>query len=117
MINEIIDIKAISPKFTDESDLMTQLDLTLSISGRRKNRLIQESEISIFTVETKTPFPSSTPYPLEEWGPMEKIQQLIKLTVDIFPQIEKSLNLSINQKENEIIRVIDEKEEIEIKIS
>ncbi|NLA53639.1 MAG: SpoIID/LytB domain-containing protein, partial [Clostridiales bacterium] len=105
-IEEFKNISAITPKFQNGSRLMTQLEITLSVSARRKIQPEQEKEISLFTVEAITPWPAFTSPPEQAWGLVETIPKPIKLIVDISPQIEELLSLSINLKENEIIQVV-----------
>lgn len=116
-IEEFKDISAITPKFQNGSRLMTQLEITLSVSARRKIQLEQEKEISLFTVEAIRPSPAFTSPPEQAWGLVETIPKPIKLIVDIFPQIEQILGLSINLKENEIIQIMPDEDAFIIRSS
>ncbi|NLC32721.1 MAG: SpoIID/LytB domain-containing protein [Clostridiales bacterium] len=116
-IEEFHKINAVTPKFQNESRLMTQMEFLLSVSARNKSRPQQEEDISLFTVEEITQTIPSTISPEIRWGKVEVIAQPIKLTVDIFPHIEKTLELSINVKDNEIFEVIEEPDAFTIRAS
>lgn len=100
------------PLYTDSpSKIMTLLRLSLTVQARR---LLTdddgEEEISIFTVLTgETPAPADTPEESgasgERWSAMETLPQPVLVTLDIFPQVESALNLSINGGRNELITV------------
>ena len=99
------------PLYTDSSSrVMTVLRLTLTVQGRRLIApvLDDEEEVSIFSVfSTESPVPSETPEPLtqEKWSPMETLPQGVAVTLELFPDVEKALDLSINAGSNELITV------------
>lgn len=116
-----------------QSKLMTMLHMTLSISARsRQNVLIQivdqdTEEVTLFEAETlqnnplaseKTAMPSSgfvpvittvpsaTPAPL--YGPFERIEEVVSLSLPVFPDAESAFGMDISSNyDNEIWSVAE----------
>ena len=111
----ITDVQTALPKYYDSpSKIMTLLRLSLKVQARRLNAydLEDEEDYSIFTVidddaplPTHTPAPSSAPD--EKWNPPEELAEPVLVTLDLFPVVEKALNLSINSGSNELITVTE----------
>lgn len=102
------------PLYSDSpSQIMTLLRLNLTVQARRLLPSLEEEEeddVSIFTVLTgetppPTQAPSGTQAPREQWSAMETLPEPVTVTLDIFPQVEAALNLSINPGSNELITV------------
>ena len=100
------------PKYHDSpSKVMTLLRLFLTVQARRLvPEDLMEEEISIFTViDDEAPLSTETPAPAsaseEKWSQPEVLPEPVLVTLDLFPQVEKALNLSINSGSNELITV------------
>ena len=110
----ILDAETALPKYHDSpSQIMTLLRLFLKVQARKlvtSEPLADEEEISIFTViDDEAPLPTATPAPSpipgEKWTAPEVLPEPVLVTLDIFPLVEKALNLSINSGSNELITV------------
>ena len=112
-IDKIKALTANTPMYGAESHLMTKLSFQLNVSGRRQQSSKDEEEVLLFTVDEKK-VPENTSAPLSEnegeLGPFVSLGQVIVVDLDIFPGLEKLMGLSINLKENEIVKVIEEAE-------
>ncbi len=106
-IDEVVSIQAKAPKFGAKSRVMTELQLSLHVAAQRRYTKAQDEEVSIFsgnqTVQTTHPVHQ------EQWMPTQRVQEIFTVSIPIFPDVEKALQLSINLKENEIF-LVDEKE-------
>lgn len=113
---QVVGIKNVEttlPKYHDSpSKIMTLLRLSLTVQARRLivDDPMQEEDISIFTViDDEAPLssesPVSSPAPGEKWSQPEVLPEPVQVTLDLFPLVEKALNLSINAGSNEIITV------------
>ncbi len=107
-IDGIAGIRAVSPRFGDASLLMTRLAFDVLLSARKPYASGAEDEAVLFSVATPSPQPQTAQIAAEVWGPMEKLSMPLTAELSIFPDIEQTLGLSINLKDNEIIRVIEE---------
>ena len=110
----ILDAETALSKYHDSpSQIMTLLRLFLTVQARKlitSEPLDDEEEISIFTViDDEAPLPSATPMPSptpgEKWTAPEVLPEPVLVTLDIFPLVEKALNLSINSGSNELMTV------------
>ena len=112
-INNVKALSANAPMYSAESRLMTKLSFQLNVSGRRQQSSNDEEEVLLFTVDEKNaPQTASAPVSENEGelGPFVPLGQLMQIDLDIFPGLEKLMGLSINLKENEIVKVIEESE-------
>ena len=110
-IDTVNALSAHSPMYGGESRLMTKLAFLINVSGKRQQNLNDEEEVLLFTVNEKAvPQPSSAPVAEKggELGPFVPLGQTIQIDLDIFPGLEKLMGLSINLKENELIKVVEE---------
>ena len=107
-IDGIAGIRAVSPRFGDASLLMTGLAFDVLLSARKPYASGVEDEAVLFSVATPSPQPQTAQIPAQVWGPMEKLSVPLTAELSIFPDIEQTLGLSINLKDNEIISVIQE---------
>lgn len=106
-IDEVTDVAAHSPRFGDESRLMTRLGFDLLVSGRKPATAADESEVSLFSVATQAPQPAqATQEPQASWGEMAQRPQPFRVDLPLYPELEQALGLSINRKENETVAVI-----------
>lgn len=106
--DEIVSIKAQTPKFSEPSRLMTELEFSVKVSAR--SYTFKDTATTI--VET-TPAPSATPSPTTAptatpaFSPYKKIKDVLTVTLPIFTAAEKAMGLSINVYQNELISVFD----------
>ena len=109
----IQDVETALPLYQDSpSKIMTLLRLFLNVKARKliTEAPEEEEDISIFTVlEDPKPLAAASPTPSaepgEKWGQPEELPEPVLVTLDIFPLVERALNLSINGGSNEIISV------------
>ena len=110
-ISAIQSVALTSPRFTAPSRLMTKLVIRLTVSGRKY--LPPDTPEPPLTYEpdeggaTPTPEPTATPEPqlrLSDFLPAGTFS----LTLDLFPQVLRSLNLSIYGADNEILTLSEE---------
>ena len=90
------------PLYPDSpSKVMTMLRLSLQVQGRRLMDDDGEEDVSMFDTS-----PTSPPRPRgEQWSAMTALPQPVVVTLDLFPQVEKLLDLSINAGRNEIMSI------------
>jgi len=106
--DEIVSLKAQTPKFDEPSRLMTELEFSVKVSAR--SYTFKDTATPI--VET-TPAPSATPSPTPAptatpaFSPYKKIKDVLTVTLPIFTAAEKAMGLSINVYQNELISVFD----------
>ena len=101
------------PLYQDSpSKIMTLLRLFLTVEAKQliTEDYSDEEEYSIFTViDDDAPLPSPSPTPTsaagEKWSAPQTLPEPVLVTLDIFPLVEHSLNLSINGGSNELITV------------
>ncbi|MBE5783351.1 MAG: SpoIID/LytB domain-containing protein [Clostridiales bacterium] len=101
-ITGVQNAKVSLPMYTDSpSRLMTLLTLSLSVQARQMLLQSDEEEVSIFAQPTQAPQPSQK----EQWGPLKALDEPIEISLDLFPDVESALNLSINGGSNEIFSI------------
>lgn len=106
-VDGVVDVTAHSPRFEEESKLMTRLSFDILVSGRKPASLVTEAEVSLFSVATQSPAPTPVAQPSgDAWGPITQRAQPIRVDLPLYPDLEKAMGLSINLKENETISVI-----------
>ena len=109
----ILNAETALPMYRDSpSKIMTLLRLFLTVEARQliTEDFSDEVEYSIFTViDDDAPLPTPSPAPTaaagEKWSAPQTLPEAVLVTLDIFPQVEQSLNLSINGGSNELITV------------
>lgn len=99
-IDRIVGLTAEAPRHPEPSRLMTKLSFELMVSARSLKR--PEQEAVLFS--TANPNESSLVVQAEP-AAMERLAKPIKLTLPIYPDLEKLMQLSINIKENETVEV------------
>lgn len=98
------------PLYTDSpSKIMTVLRLTLNVQARRLIEDDGEEDVSIFSYPLVT-----TPEPRQDrkeetYSAMKALPQPVTVALDIFPNVESALDLSINAGSNEIITIRETK--------
>lgn len=107
-IHGIAGIRAIAPMYGDTSDLMTRLAFDVWLSARKPLAASSEGETSLFSLATLSPQAQASPSPLDTWGPMERLSGPLTVELAIFPDVEQALGISINLRDNEIVRVKEE---------
>ena len=134
-IDTITDVTVDTPKFAAPSRLYTMFHITFTYSARTRTdpipitheMLVDEVEISLFTpgpatatheptatptpvpteylLPTDTPVPTATPKPV--YGAFTPIAGEVTLSFPIFPDMERALDMSINQTQNELWTITD----------
>ena len=111
--DEIQSIEAITPKFSGDSRLMTELRFTVKISTR--NYVFRQTpspepsasptpDAPDYTIApTQAPLPTATP----SFSSYKKVKDAITVTLPIFTTAEQAMGLSINVAQNELFTVSD----------
>lgn len=109
--DEIVDVRAVTPKFSDPSKLMTGLEFDVKISVRSytyKDESMQDiAEPSTTPSADATPSPTPMPTATPAFSPYTKIKDILTVSLPIFPAGEKAMGLSINVYQNELVSVFD----------
>ena len=107
-----------SPKFSKPDRLMTTLTMTFTWSGRSPMNVPQatelDTEISLFASPSPTPTltPEPTPAPTEAaptqevevvYSPFRQVEEPATVTIQLFPDGVRALDLSVYGADNEII--------------
>jgi len=111
--DEIQSIEAITPKFSGDSRLMTELRFTVKISTRNYVfRQTPSPEPSASPTPdapdhaiapTQAPLPTATP----SFSSYKKVKDALTVTLPIFTTAEQAMGLSINVAQNELFTVSD----------
>ncbi len=111
--DEIQSIEAITPKFSGDSRLMTELRFTVKISTR--NYVFRQTpspepsasptpDAPDHTIApTQAPLPTATP----SFSSYKKVKDALTVTLPIFTTAEQAMGLSINVAQNELFTVSD----------
>ncbi len=103
-VTAINGITAHTPRFPEPSKVMTMLRFDVRAEARKPISPSQPEEESYFSVQTQTPAPTATPV-APQWTAMQPVPQALTVELNIFPDVETALNLSINGDNNEIVTV------------
>ncbi|MGN0778427.1 MAG: SpoIID/LytB domain-containing protein [Aristaeellaceae bacterium] len=127
-VDAITDMKLATPRFDEPNRLMTQLTLTFSWSGRRVLSTAEpmattvDSEISLFAtaapvvtpapttaadVPSPTTEPSPTPDPTPAYSAFEAVEEPATVTIELFPDGIRALNLSVYGADNELVTLTE----------
>lgn len=105
-VNSIDKIDLVSPRYADSpTKIMTQMAMTVTISGMRYEET--EEDVSYFAVEN----PESEYQQDESVFTLVPAKTQVTISLPLFDTVEDALKLSINQTDNEIITVKEEKEQ------
>lgn len=105
-IDEILSARLVNPKYDDGSQIMTALEMTLKVSGRRLVvPLAQQPDEEVYLLTTLEPIstPEPTPLPTPYYSGFAQLKDPLTITLPLFGALEQSLGLSINSGDNEII--------------
>jgi len=92
----------------DGSRLMTALELTANISGRRlivPLPQMPDEEVYLTATEQPTSTPEPTPVPTPYFSSFAPVKEPVTVTVSLFGQLEQLMNLSINSGDNEVFSI------------
>ncbi len=103
-VTAINGITAHTPRFPEPSKVMTMLRFYVRAEARKPVLPSLLEEESYFSVQTQTPAPTATPE-APQWTAMQPVPQALTVELNIFPDVETALNLSINGDNNEIVTV------------
>ncbi len=124
-VKEIRDIRLTEPRFPEPNRLMTRMEMEVRISGTAEEEAGPEPTPAEPAAETKpvvTPDSEASPEPAASEAPdpeesaaaeteePEEESRVCTVTLNLFPDVEKALNLSISVTENELITVEAEKD-------
>ena len=125
-VDEVLEIRADTPKFADPSRVMTMLHVTFRYSARTRTDAptsvpqastpMPDEEVNLWApVETLAPTDAATPQsttslrptatPAPTYGEFVAKQEAVTLDIPIFPMAEKALGLGINSYDNELVTV------------
>ena len=111
-IDEVLGVKAITPKFEGDSRLMTEMRFTLKLSvrdclyrdpGQPDATPTPQTSASPEPTPTPTPQPTATP----AYTAYTALSDTFVVTLPIFPTVEQAMGLSISTARNELITVTD----------
>ena len=105
-IDQILSAQLVQPKYNDGSHIMTALELTASISGRRLVvPLAQMPDEEVYLSSTQQPMvsPTPAPQPTPYLSSYANLKEPVTVTIPLFGAFEQLAGLSINSSENEII--------------
>ena len=120
-VDSLTDVQLGGQAFPEPSRLMTKLTLTFTWSGRRlisaapqetKTPFVvdDDEDISLFSTAapTKTPTeaPTATPVPTPAYSEFIAASEPATLTLDLFPEVIRALNLSIGGTDNEMVTLV-----------
>lgn len=103
-VTAINGVTAHTPRFPEPSRVMTMLRFDVRAEARKAVLPSLPEEESFFLVQTPTPAPTATPQG-PQWTAMQPVPQALTVDLNIFPDVETALNLSINGDNNEIVTV------------
>ena len=109
-IDEIQGLTLVKPRYPAPSRLMTQMEIRVAVSGKKVLPAITPEPMLTFEEDdedaTPTPRPTATPVPeLRLSGFLSA--GTFTVTLPLFPQVIRNLNLSIYGADNEIITVTE----------
>lgn len=110
------------PKFDEPSRMMTELTLTFTWSGRKvlsaaPTRPADDSDEEILLFSTPSPSPTSTPVispdplnptpaPTPIYSAYAAAKDPVTITLPLFPEVIRALNLSISGSDNEMVTLL-----------
>ena len=103
-ITNIAGVSAHTPGNGENSKVMTKLRFDVKVEARRIAVPVSSEEESFYVTQSATPVPSVTPQ-VPQWTDIQPVQQTFYADLNIFPDVESALNLSINGGDNEIISI------------
>lgn len=109
--DEIVNVRTASPKFSEPSRLMTELEFDVKVSVRAytyKDESVQDiPDTSVTLSPDATPSPTPQPTATPAFSPFKKIKDTLTVSLPIFTAGEKAMGLSINVYQNELVSVFD----------
>ncbi len=127
-IDSITAVSLSTPRSSDESKLMTELTITFNWSGRQVlytpgataiPAADGDTELSLFASPTPTAVPETmvtaeaiaTPAPTPVYSVFLPVADSCTLTLKLFPNVLRALNLSIYGADNEIVTVVEKEDQ------
>ena len=118
-LDSITDVSLGGQKFAEPSRYVTKLTLTFTWSGRRQAAAAEsrspfvvddDEEISLFSTASPTvdptAAPTATPAPRSAYSEFIPAGEPTTLTLNLFPEVVRALNLSISGTNNEMISLV-----------
>ncbi len=113
-------VQLLTPRFASPSRMMTELALTVSWSGRKVGDKAPapsptpEEELYLFSTPVPTPTPTASPTALVSPTPTPDVtvpftpaQSPLTVTLPLYPELIRALNLSISGTDNELVTVVE----------
>ncbi len=127
-IDSITAVSLSTPRSSDESKLMTDMTITFNWSGRQVlytpgataiPAADGDTELSLFASPTPTAVPETmvtaeaiaTPAPTPVYSVFLPVADSCTLTLKLFPNVLRALNLSIYGADNEIVTVVEKEDQ------
>ena len=108
----IMDMQSAEPLYGDSSRVMRFVRMSLRLMAQKRHTVSVDPEVSIFSAAAPTQAPQGPVMP--RWDAAREVTVPFTVDVPIFPDVESALQISINQKQNEILRVSDAGESFEV---
>ena len=120
-IDSITDVSLSGQAFAEPSRYVTELTLTFTWSGRRQAAagatqsqspfvVTDDEDISLFGSPTAAPTVENTPVPTPSYSEFIAAPEPATLTLKLFPEVIRALNLSISGSNNEMVS-LEEKDD------
>ena len=116
-IDSITDVSLSGQAFAEPSRYVTKLTLTFTWSGRKlvsaapaanKTPFLvnDDEEISLFATTAPTQAPTESPTTTPSYSEFIAVSEPKTLTLDLFPEVIRALNLSISGTDNEMVTLV-----------
>ena len=114
-LDSITDVSLGGQKFAEPSRYVTKLTLTFTWSGRRQGGAAEsqspfvvddDEEISLFSTASPTAQPTQAPAPTAAYSDFIPAGEPMTLTLSLFPDVIRALNLSISGTDNEMVSLV-----------
>ncbi len=108
-INGIAAITPHTPKFGGSDGVMRALRFDLNVSARAPAQLESDPEVSLSQQDDLSKHMDASSDD-NVWAPVKPLPQTVSVDCPLFPDLEKMLDLSINQNENELVRITEKED-------
>lgn len=112
-LDSITDVILSGQAYAEPSRYVTKMTLTFTWSGRRQLTTAgtssptgEEEDISLFSTASPTVTPSPTLTPTPAYSEFVAAKEPMTLTLNLFPEVIRALNLSISGTDNEMVTLV-----------
>ncbi len=109
-INGIAAITPHTPKYGGSDGVMRTLRFDLNVSARAPALFENDPEVSLSQKEGPSK-PADGASGEKAWAPVKPLPHTVSVDCPLFPDLENMLGLSINQNENELVKVSEEEDQ------